>query len=116
MAVSKEKGINNGVVIVIFSVTSLFLGMLIGGASTGSFSCPKCSRTPCPVLDTTNVHTDYDYLKDNACRLYSNYKSAYLSIDEQCNSDARCRGSAIQKEGYETYVGWKSFSERYCNE
>lgn len=59
---------------------------------------------------------EFDYLMTSGCALYDNYKSKYLAFDELCNSDNTCKGSAKQKEGYETFKTWDSFYDTYCSE
>jgi len=103
---------------IVFLGISFLGGVLIGGGAgvVGMTNSPSCPEKTCPTLDTSNVHIDYDYLKKNACILYSNYKNMYLEIDEECNANYSCKGSAYQKEAYKTYVGWKDFYKKYCDE
>lgn len=59
---------------------------------------------------------DFNYLRDNDCRLYENYKDTYLNMDGLCNANYSCRGSASQKEGYEAFKSWADFESKYCNQ
>lgn len=72
--------------------------------------------TSCPKANSKTEYIEDEYLTTNACRLYTNYKDLYLTMDEICNDDYTCRGSATQKEGYETFKTWDSFKESYCKE
>lgn len=79
--------------------------------SWGSFYTLYCSD---PNQQMYCTKEGLDYLKKDSCSLYDNYKSLYLAWDTLCNSYAECRGSALQKEGYDTYKTWDSFRDHYC--
>jgi hypothetical protein len=102
----------------VFAFLAFLFGMVTAGIITFIVLQSYYNQNPKVVTQTKieyrTEYKDNEYLKDNACRLYDNYKSLYLNADQLCNSDYSCRGSASQKEAYEAFKSWDSFKEEYC--
>lgn len=67
------------------------------------------------VKEVSVSSKDRDYLIENACLLYDNYKTLYLYLDAECNASYSCNGSAAQQERYKTFETWDSFANKYCD-
>lgn len=117
---NKEKRTQNSITLIVFlSVFFFYLGIFLGnkGIMKADGNIQNNTTTfcePCKEKICLDEHPDYDYLKKSACALYSNFRDLYLQADENCNSDYSCRGSAMQKESYESFKSWDSFQEEYC--
>jgi len=114
MEKQKEKNKENTMIFtVVLCVLVFFLGIYLGKKGVmETENCPKCEL--CMEKPCLNEHSDYDYLKENACILYENYKNQYLTIDKIANQYPEYRNTAIVKENYETFKGWDSFKDKYC--
>lgn len=91
-------------VTVLFSVLFLILGLIIGFSSPSSIT----------ETGETISAQEFEYIRDNSCRLYGNYRDLYLAADDICNSSTTCRGSAKQLQGQRSYASWDIFRDTYC--
>lgn len=117
----KTSDLSNWTIFFVLSALIFGLGLIIspslnsGNSNSSSFS----SSNPSSTVSNVSVQNEakikeFDTLVTNGCNLYENYRITYLYVDSQCNVNDYCKGSATQKEAYETFKSWDDFKNKYC--